>query len=99
MNSRFIQKARTTSKLHVVLQHKKNVLGEVVYKGIWIIYYFPYNKTDNPSWELMLNIQMGIRNVVGKSAEVIKETDSNKVDEISKTKGFFTSTRVLFFPP
>ncbi|GAM23972.1 hypothetical protein SAMD00019534_071470 [Acytostelium subglobosum LB1] len=35
-------------------EHKKNVLGEIIYKG-------------HPSWALMLNIQTGIRNAVGKS--------------------------------
>ncbi|KAN0023065.1 hypothetical protein ACTFIU_009148 [Dictyostelium citrinum] len=38
----------------IKLEHKKNVLGEIIYKG-------------HPSWALMLNIQTGIRNAVGKS--------------------------------
>lgn len=46
------KKERTHSK--IVLQHKKNLLGQIIYKG-------------HPSWVLMLNIQTGIRNAVGKS--------------------------------
>lgn len=45
------RKERTHSR--IVLHHKKNLIGETIFKG-------------HQSWVLMLNIQTGIRNAVGR---------------------------------
>jgi hypothetical protein len=54
---------------------------------------------DNPSWILMLNIQAGIRNAVGKNARLIKEHQVKDTDDISKKKEFMMSPKDLRFPP
>lgn len=46
-------KRKERSHSRIVLHHKKNVIGETIYKG-------------HQSWVLMLNIQTGIRNAVGR---------------------------------
>jgi hypothetical protein len=46
-------KKKDRSHSRIVLRHKKNLIGETVYKG-------------HQSWVLMLNIQTGIRNAVGR---------------------------------
>eukprot|EP00026_Physarum_polycephalum_P004548 Phypoly_transcript_04570.p1 GENE.Phypoly_transcript_04570~~Phypoly_transcript_04570.p1 ORF type:complete len:684 (+),score=95.55 Phypoly_transcript_04570:42-2054(+) len=46
-------KRKERSHSRIVLSHKKNIIGETIFKG-------------HQSWVLMLNIQTGIRNAVGR---------------------------------
>ncbi|EGC34645.1 hypothetical protein DICPUDRAFT_55653 [Dictyostelium purpureum] len=77
----------------IKLEHKKNVLGEIIYKG-------------HPSWALMLNIQTGIRNAVGKSMGTDGAPNNKtpqqyhtlrKPSEFRNQKDFYASPKTLRF--
>jgi len=76
------ERPRLGSKIR--LQHKKNLLGETIYKG-------------HPSWVLMQNIQTGIRNVVGKSMTQ-QGTALPGPNDFRKMVLFFESPKILRFP-
>lgn len=101
------RKIRRKERSHsrIVLHHKKNLIGETIYKG-------------HQSWVLMLNIQIGIRNAVGRghSRSTVSAPKSplaadgsvstpkspieflgpNNFDNIDE---FYASPKVLNFPP
>eukprot|EP01117_Protostelium_nocturnum_P012457 TRINITY_DN4597_c0_g1_i3.p1 TRINITY_DN4597_c0_g1~~TRINITY_DN4597_c0_g1_i3.p1 ORF type:complete len:819 (+),score=308.58 TRINITY_DN4597_c0_g1_i3:128-2584(+) len=80
------ERQRAKSK-PVVLEHKRNLIGEIIYK-------------KHPSWELMMNIQTGIRQSVGKSGELyFKDEVDNVKKNLSTHHKFYTTPKELPFPP
>ncbi|PRP75966.1 hypothetical protein PROFUN_01682 [Planoprotostelium fungivorum] len=81
------QRARAKSKPKPVLEHKRNVFGESIYK-------------KHPGWILMQNIQTGLRQSVGKSGELSFLDERTKLSEnLSRHEKFFSTPPELPFPP
>ena len=56
----------------------------------------------HPSWVLMQNIQTGIRHSVGKSGQLYREQDLQRIaqlQEFEKYEQLYKSPKVLVFPP
>lgn len=77
-------RTRTKSKI-IILEHQKNKLGEIIYKG-------------HPSWVLMQNIQAGIRYSVGKSGQLLEHGFLEQIKS-GPHPNLFKSPPVLVFPP
>eukprot|EP01116_Phalansterium_solitarium_P001444 TRINITY_DN1123_c0_g1_i1.p1 TRINITY_DN1123_c0_g1~~TRINITY_DN1123_c0_g1_i1.p1 ORF type:complete len:791 (+),score=195.66 TRINITY_DN1123_c0_g1_i1:149-2521(+) len=70
---------------HAVLEHKKNLQGEIIYKS-------------HPSWQLMLSIQAGIRFSVGKIAASKVRDTIGPLDQLEASSPLFASPPILRFP-
>jgi len=70
-----------------VLEHKKNQIGETIYK-------------KHPGWVLMMDIQTGLRQSVGKSGELSFSDERKAIeDNLARHAKFFSTPPELPFPP
>ncbi|PRP79762.1 hypothetical protein PROFUN_12624, partial [Planoprotostelium fungivorum] len=74
-------------KSRSVLQHKRNEIGETIYK-------------KHPGWVLMMDIQTGLRQSVGRSGELSFQDERKAIeDNLSRHAKFFSTPPELTFPP